>query len=292
MFVQVVRLGGFSAAARQLGSSAGQASKLVSALEARLGVRLLNRTTRATALTPEGEEYFARIATILDQIDDLDESLRISDTDPHGLLRITAPLSFGAVQLMPALAQFAGLYPGIALDVNFTDSIVSLAEHGVDVAIRIGEPRDSSLRMRKLGQMQIQFVAAPDYLAQNGTPLVPEELSRHAIITDTNFSRPNDWQFAHGQTLTLTGRLRFSNAEACISAALAGLGIAHVPDVISAPIVRSGRLVDILQDRRPAPVPIHALSPPGRHMPQRLRLLIDFLQSRWGPTHDWAIDSK
>ncbi|MBU3029473.1 LysR family transcriptional regulator [Paracoccus marinaquae] len=292
MFAQVVRLGGFSAAAAQLGTSPGQASKLVSKLEAHLGVRLLNRTTRALAPTPEGEAYFTRITAILEALDDLDDSLREAGQNPRGQLRLTAPLSFGTTQLMPALADFAQAHPGIALDVQFTDSVMGLAEHGFDAAIRVGQPRDSALKARKLGMVRSRIVAAPAYLARRGTPRVPEDLAGHAIVTDTNFTRPDDWEFRAegGQifTLPLPGRLRFSNAEACVIAAEAGLGVTRVPDFISARAVRAGRLVELLPAFRAGDSGVHALTPAGRHMPSRLRILLDHLRDRWGPDHDWS----
>ncbi|MBM3603761.1 MAG: LysR family transcriptional regulator [Alphaproteobacteria bacterium] len=291
MFVQVVRLNGFSAAAARMATSPGQASKLVSRLEAQLGVRLLNRTTRAISLTAEGEAYLARISTILDQLDDLDNDLRAAKGQPNGLLRLTAPLSFGTAQLMPALTDFAKDHPGIALDVDFTDSIVSLAEQGFDAAIRVGPLRDSALTARKLGVMRIQIVAAPAYLAARGTPRRPTDLADHDIITDMNFARPDDWSFRQDgrtQAVHVRGRLRFSNADACVQAAEAGLGVTRVPDFISAAAVRDGRLKAILTDFAQEEFVVLALTPPGRHMPARLRLLIDSLRRRWGRDHDWA----
>lgn len=291
MFAQVARLGSFSAAAAQFGVSPGQASKLVSRLEAHLGLRLLNRTTRALALTAEGEAYFARITAILDDLDDLDDSLREAGANPRGTLRLTAPLTFGTAQLMPALADFAAAHRGIALDIQFTDSVMGLAEHGFDAAIRVGQPRDSTLIARRLGPVRTKIVAAPGYLEQRGTPAVPADLTGHDIITDTNFARPDDWLFreAGRQTsLTLPGRLRFGNAEACVIAAEAGLGVTRIPDFIAAPSIRAGRLVEILAGLVEGESAVLALTPSGRHMPSRLRLLLDFLRRRWGPDHDWS----
>ncbi|WP_378947226.1 LysR family transcriptional regulator [Paracoccus sp. R86501] len=290
MFVQVVRTGSFSAAAAQAGVSPGQASKLVSRLETHLRIRLLTRTTRAISLTPEGEAYLVRITAILDQMDELDDSLRDAAANPSGLLRLTAPLTFGTVQLMPALNDFARAHPAVTLQVDFTDNIVSLAEQGVDLAIRAGPLRDSALIGRKLGVMRIQIVAAPDYLAARGTPQQPGDLHDHDIVTDLNFAQPDEWQLMDGTrrvTLTLPGRLRFSNAEACVSATIAGLGITRVPDFISAPAVRDGRLAQLFPAMTPQQIPIMAITPTGRHMPTRVRLLVDFLRDRWGPDHKW-----
>lgn len=291
MFAQVVRLGGFSAAATHLGTSPGQASKLVSGLEAHLGVRLLNRTTRAISPTAEGEAYFARISAILEQLDDLDDSLRDAGQNPRGLLRLTAPLTFGTVQLMPALTDFARQHPAVRLEVQFTDSYMGLAEHGFDAAIRIGQPADSALKARKLGVIRVQVVAALGYLKARGVPRHPAELAGHDIVTDLNFSRPDSWNFrdkGEPLLLDLPGRLRFGNAEACVIAAEAGLGITRVPDFIAAPAIRVRRLIEILAEYRDGESGVYALTPSGRHMPSRLRLLLDFLRERWGPEHDWS----
>lgn len=291
MFVTVVRLGGFSAAAAQLGTSAGQASKLVSRLEAHLGVRLLNRTTRALTLTAEGETYLPRIAAVLDQIDDLDSNLQDAGQTASGQLRLTAPLTFGTIQLVPALADFAKAHPGIALHVQFTDDIMGLAEHGFDAAIRVGNPADSALMARKLGVLRTQIVAAPAYLAARGVPKQPSDLAGQDIITDLNYPRPDEWGFlVDGKPLVvhLPGRLRFTNAEACVTTAAAGLGITRVPNFASATAVSAGHLVEVLQDFREGQMAIHAITPAGRHMPSRLDLLIRFLRNRWGPDHDWA----
>lgn len=295
MFVQVVRLGSFSAAANQLGTSPGQASKLVSKLEEHLRVRLLNRTTRAVALTVDGESYFSRIAAILDQMDDLDDDLRSAGQMPGGLLRMTAPLTFGTVQLLPALSDFAKIYPGIRLDIQFTDSTLSLAEHGFDAAIRVGNLRDSSLRATRLGSTRVQMVASRSYLDRRGMPMLPKDLLTHDIICDSNFPQPDLWHFQKdGGEVTeihLPGRLRFANAEACVIAATAGLGVTRVPDFVSAPAIRAGQLMPLLPDYQRHQFDIHVVSPAGRHMPSRLRLLIGFLRKRWGAGHDWSIVS-
>lgn len=291
MFAQVVRLGGFSAAAKQLGTSPGQASKLVSWLEAHLGVRLLNRTTRAISPTAEGEAYYTRISAIIEQLDDLDDSLRDAGQNPRGQVRLTAPLTFGTVQLMPALADFARQHPGIGLEVHFTDSYMGLAEHGFDAAIRIGQPADSTLKARKLGVMRIQVVASLGYLKARGVPRRPADLAGHDIVTDLNFARPDAWNFrdmGEPVLLDLPGRLRFGNAEACVIAAEAGLGITRVPDFISAPAIRAGRLVEILAKYRDGESGVYAMTPSGRHMTSRLRVLLEFLRNRWGPDHDWS----
>ena len=288
MFVEVARRGGFSAAASRLGCSPGQASKLVSALEAHLGVRLLTRTTRAVGLTPEGEDYLARIGAILDDLAELDETMRRQDDSPRGLLRLTAPLTFGTLCLMPALTAFATAHPAIRLDVDFTDSVVSLAENGLDAAIRVARPADPAGGHHLLGTTRVVAVASPAYLAARGRPARPQELAGHDIVTDTNFAHPDDWSFdgpGGARRLRLAGRMRLSNAEACMAAAIAGLGVARTPDFVAAAPLRDGRLERVLPDHDLGSRTVVAIAAQGRQMPPRLRLLIRFLQDRWADGH-------
>lgn len=287
LFIAVMETGSFAAAAQRMGMSAGQASKLVSALEAELGVRLLNRTTRALAATEVGQAYYDRIRAILDDLETLDAQVKDRAATPRGRLRLTAPLTFGTLRLVPALNDFAVRYPEIELDVSFTDRMVNLVDEGFDAAIRAGRMVDSSLIARKLCDMQTLVVAAPAYLAQAGVPAHPSDLSRHACIIDTNFRDPLIWRFRGpegGFTVPLSGRLRYSNAEACLQAAEAGLGIAHVPDFVAADSLAAGRVQAILTGWEDVPGGIHAVYPPGRHLSAKLRLLVDHLADRFRST--------
>jgi DNA-binding transcriptional LysR family regulator len=280
LFVAVMETGSFAAAAQKLGMSAGQASKLISALEAELGVRLLNRTTRALAPTEVGQAYFDRIRPILDDLDSLDAEVQDRAATPRGRLRLTAPLTFGTLRLVPALNAFAALYPEIDLDVSFTDRMVNLVDEGFDAAIRAGRMADSSLIARKLCDMHTVLVAAPAYLEKAGVPLQPADLADHACIIDSNFRDPLIWRFRGPDgpmAVPLTGRLRYSNAEACLQAAEAGLGIAHLPDFVAAPSLAAGRVEALLGDWAEEPGGIYAVYPPGRHLSAKLRLLIDHL---------------
>ena len=195
MFVAVVEARSFTGAAVELGTSSGQASKLVSRLEAELGVRLLNRTTRAVSETEAGRAYFERVRSILDEIDSLDLAIRNVAQTPRGRLRLTAPLTFGTVELARALNEFAAGYPEIELDVSFSDRVVNLVDEGFDVAVRVGRPADTSLIARKLCDVRIVLVGSDAYLAAHGEPSAPEDLQRHACIIDTNFREPGRWPF-------------------------------------------------------------------------------------------------
>lgn len=277
MFVKVVETGSFSAAAARLGTSSGQASKLVARLEAALGVKLLNRTTRALALTEAGQAYAERLRRLIEAFDDLDTEVRNAAVSPRGLIRLTAPLSFGTLRLAPVLAGFARIYPEIGLDVQFTDRIVNLVDEGFDAAIRVGTVRDETLVGRKLATARMLALAAPAYLAARGTPERPGDLSAHDCLIDTNFRDPHSWPFAGEEIARVSGRLAFSNASACLAAAEAGLGIAYLPDFVAADCLAGGRVVRVLADAEAPPLSIHVLYPGGRHLPAKLRLLIDHL---------------
>ncbi|WP_343116609.1 LysR family transcriptional regulator [Ostreiculturibacter nitratireducens] len=291
MFVAVVETGSFAAAAQRLGTSSGQASKLVSRLESELGVRLLNRTTRAVATTEVGRAYFNEVRAILEEFDALDESVRDASRTPRGRVRLTAPLTFGILQLADALNDFAQSFPEITLDVSFSDRLANLVDEGFDAAIRVGRPADTSLIARKLCPSSILVVASEDYLARRGTPSVPADLAEHDCIIDTNFGTPEQWKFVFPEgprSVTVTGRLRYSNAEACLRAAEAGLGIAHVPDFVAAPSLGAGRVRCLLGEYRDEPYGIYALYPPGRHLAAKVRVLVDFLAERFRNSGNWA----
>ncbi|WP_420342277.1 LysR family transcriptional regulator [Paenirhodobacter sp.] len=286
MFVAVLDSGSFAAAARRLGTSSGQASKLVARLEAELGVQLLKRTTRALHATEVGQAYFERMRAILEEFDALEASVRNASGAPAGRLRLSAPLSFGRMQLMPRLIDFARAFPDIQLDTDFTDRTVSLIDEGYDMAVRIGTPADSSLIARKLGEARVITVAAPDYLARAGTPTRPADLPGHACILDANFREPQIWRFRDA-AITVDGRFRFSNGEAALMAAEAGLGIVRVPTFIAGESLRAGRLVALLRDEEAISYTIHAVYPPARHLAVKVRALVDYLVSCFHDGADW-----
>ncbi|MDB5448470.1 MAG: transcriptional regulator,LysR family, partial [Phenylobacterium sp.] len=192
-FVGVADARSFTQAARRLGVSSAQVSKLVARLENRLNARLLNRTTRDVSLTDTGRAYLERARQVLDDFASLESSVR-EQKGPRGTLRISAPVSFGAAELTPALLDFAAAYPDVALDVSSTDRMVNLVEEGFDVAVRIGQLEDSSLVARKLAAVRVVTCASPAYLARAGTPHAPEQLAEHEAILDTNSADPNVWR--------------------------------------------------------------------------------------------------
>lgn len=277
MFVAVLEAGSFAAAAQRLGTSSGQASKLVSRLETELGVRLLHRTTRALAATEAGQVYFDRMRGILDEFDAVETEVRNAAQLPRGKIRMSAPLSFGTLRLAPVLADFAKAYPEISLDVHFSDRLVNLVDEGFDLAVRVGKPGDSALISRKLCQSQVIVAASPAYLAQRGQPERPEDLVGHDCLIDTNYRDPQHWSFRNGQRVAVAGRLAFSNASACMIAAEAGLGIASSPDFVLAESLKAGRLQPLLTGYQEPPLGVFALYPSGRQLALKMRVLIDFL---------------
>ena len=292
MFVAVLETGGFSRAAERLGTSAGQASKLVGKLEAELGVQLLNRTTRALSPTEVGQAYYERVKALIDEFDALDISVRTASGEARGRLALTVPETFGKVQLQAALIDFARAYPKIVLDVSFSDRVANLVDEGFDAALRVGAPADASLIGRKLCDNRIVVAASPNYLAERGEPADPAELAAHECVIDTNFRDPLVWRFrgAGGETLRIpvTGRLRFSNGEACVAAAEAGLGVVRAPTFVTGPRIRAGALKALLRPFEPPPNSgLHILYPPARHLALKVRVLVDFLAARFHGPPPW-----
>lgn len=290
MFIAVMETGSFAAAAEKLGTSSGQASKLVSRLETQLGVRLLNRTTRAVSPTEAGQAYHDRLRPLIEEFDNLDLSIRNISQVPRGRLKLSAPLTFGALELAPALNDFALLFPEIALDVSFSDRMVNLVDEGFDMAVRVGRPEDSSLISRRLCDARIVLVGAAGYLDSRGEPESPQDLARHDCIIDTNFRDPSNWTFDDGgeeRTVAVEGRIRYSNAEACLNAAEAGLGLAYVPGFVAGAAIRAGRVRRLLGQYEAAPHGVHALYPHSRHLAAKVRVLVDFLAERYRGTPGW-----
>jgi len=291
MFLAVYETGSFSLAARRLGVSSGQASKLVSRLEAELGVQLLSRTTRAISPTEVGRAYYERARALIAEFDALDDSVRSAAGEASGRLALTAPSSFGVRQLMPALIRFAEAYPKIRLDVSFSDRVVNLLDEGFDAAVRVGAPDDSSYIARKICAMRVAAVASPAYLARAGIPERPEDLAQHECIIDTNRREPTQWRFhaADGSVLRVPveGRLRFSNGEACVAAAEAGLGVACAPTFLAGPRLREGALRLLLPAFEDERAGVFALYPASRHLAAKVRALIEHLVTEFRGVPPW-----
>ena len=288
-FAAVADARSFTKAARRLGVSSAQVSKLVARLENRLGARLLNRTTRDVSLTDTGRAYLERARLLLDDFDALEGLVR-DRSGPTGLLKVSAPMSFGTNQLTPALLDFAAAYPEVSLDVSQTDRVVNLVEEGFDVAVRIGELPDSSLIARRLAPVRIVTCAAPAYLQAAGAPAAPEDLAKHECIIDTNMRDPFAWSYgdtAGRREVRVNGRLRFAGADACVAAGRRGLGVVSTPAFAAADDLRAGRLVALLCAYEPQLIHVHAVYPHARHLAAKVRVFVDFLAERYAGEPEW-----
>ncbi|HOY77381.1 MAG TPA: LysR family transcriptional regulator [Hyphomonadaceae bacterium] len=280
LFVAVVEQGSFSAAGRLLELSASAVSRSIDRIEERLGVRLLLRSTRALSLTAEGQAYLLAARRILADLDDAEQQIADQGA-PRGRLRVSAALSHGRLCVVPLLGEFTALYPHILVDLALTDALVDVAAGQADVAIRFGPLADSSLTARKLGETGRVIEASPSYLAQHGTPSIPEDLRSHCCL-NFNFRRAEPvWPFRqNGQdfTLSIGGRIEANNGETLGQLAALGVGVARVGSFSVASEIASGRLVPILEAFNPGDVEqIHAVFVGGASTPARVRAFVDFL---------------
>ncbi|RYY24194.1 MAG: LysR family transcriptional regulator [Sphingomonadales bacterium] len=283
LFVAVVGTGSFSAAGRALDMSPSAVSRAIDRIEARLGVRLLLRSTRALSLTAEGQAYLQAARRILTELDDAEQQIADQGA-PRGRLRVSAALSHGRLCIVPLLGEFAALYPHILIDIALTDALVDVAAGQADVAIRFGPMADSSLTSRKLGENRRMIVASPDYLAAHGTPQEPEDLHRFNCL-NFNFRRAEPvWPFRRdGQdfALSVRGNIEANNGETLGQLAMAGVGVARVGTFSVADELANGRLVPILEDFNPGDVEaVHAIFVGGASVPARVRVFVDFLAAR------------
>lgn len=280
-FLRIVERGGFAAAAQGFPLTPSALSKLVSRLEARLGVRLLARTTRRIALTPEGETYLSRARDILALIEAAEADVTTGLARPRGHLRVNTGSAYAKHRLIPLLPGFLARYPEITLDLAINDHRVDLVAAQADVALRTGTLEDSTLVARKLGEGPRVICAAPAYLARRGTPLIPRDLLGHDCIVLHGLSRLPAWPFREGEgivTLPVRGRLTSDGADALVDMAQAGLGIIRVTEFLVAEAIAAGRLVPLLEAAHASEsVPVWAVMAPGRHRMPRVQAFVDYL---------------
>ncbi|GAC1549164.1 MAG: LysR family transcriptional regulator [Beijerinckiaceae bacterium] len=289
-FTRVVELESFTRAARRLGISKSMVSRRVGRLEARLGTRLLVRSTRGLTPTEAGRAFAERAGRNLADLEEAQAAVSEGEREPSGLLRIAAPLSFGIMHLAPALAAFQERYPRIAIDVGFSDRFVDLIEDGFDLAVRIGVLKDSSLVGRRLSPIRALVAASPDYLEKHGRPETPPDLLRHRCLSYSGISADEQWRFRVGQrwvTIKPSGPFRADNGEVLRDAAAAGLGITALPSFILSPALEGGALEPLLTDFALPERGLYVLRHGGPEPPLRLRLLIDFLSERFGAEPYW-----
>jgi len=282
VFAQVVDSGGFTRAAEVLRMPKATVTTLVQNLEAHLGVKLLNRTTRRVEVTPDGAAYYERCTRILADVQETESALSTARASPQGRLRVDVSVAFGRRVLMPALPEFLELYPGIRIEVGCTDRPVDLLEEGVDCVVRAGELPDSSLVAKRIGLLDFVCCAAPSYLARHGVPEHPRDLTRHRVV---NFFSPRTgkmmpWDFTGAGErveIMLEGPVATNDSEAYLAAGLAGLGIVQLTHGMVSQHVAEGRFVQVLREWTIDPLPLYAMYPRNRHLSAKVRVFVEWV---------------
>ncbi|SNS59582.1 LysR family transcriptional regulator [Tropicimonas sediminicola] len=282
LFVRVAALGAIGRAGAEFSLSATNASQRIQSLEADLGVKLLNRTTRSVSLTPDGEIFLEHARRIVQDVQDARTVLSHKAHSVSGRLRVTASATFGMSFVVPFVPEFLRLYPDVQLDLHLTDALVDIVDQGYDLAFRLGELAPSSLLAQKIDENPRVLVASPEYLERAGAPQRPQDLTRHACL---NFGDQSLWKLANtaGEVheIRVSGPVTVTHGEAVGEWALAGMGIANGSLWATGPDLRAGRLVRVLPDYRGWPeTRIWAVRPPGRLMHARVKAFLDFMRDR------------
>jgi len=294
VFVTVVARGGFARAADVLGTSPANVTRYVNELEAHLGTRLLNRTSRTLSLTEGGETLYARCKSILDDVAETEGLVSSASVEPRGRLRINVPVSFGILHLAPLWPAFMQKYPGIELDVGLIDRVVDIVDEGYDIAIRISRAGSTNHAARKLATSQNVLCASPAYLARYGAPATPADLLAHRCIGYTYAATGDEWQITDRRgkvhPVKVDCQMHTNNGDTARAAALAGQGVIWQPTFLIGGDLRAGTLVRVLPDYRLPEIDILALYPSRRHVSARVRVMIDFLVDAFAGVPPWDRD--
>ncbi len=283
VFSAVIDAGSFVSAAEALGLSKAAVSKTLSGLEQRLGVRLLHRTTRRLSLTTEGELFLARCREILASIEASETELSSRSDTATGLLKVSAPVSFGIRHLAPLWGRFLSAHPQVSLDVQLADRVVDLVEEGFDLAIRIGQLSDSSLVSRQLGTVRLVLSASPTYLRRHGRPRHPADLAAHATLGYSLLAQGDQWQFTGPEgavSVRVRPRLWTNNGDTCVAACVDGAGIQLQPAFLVADELATGRLVEVMPRYQPQEMGLYAVYPTRKFVPTKVRALVQYLEHR------------
>ncbi|WP_027150002.1 LysR family transcriptional regulator [Methylobacter tundripaludum] len=283
VYVAVVDAEGFAGGARKLHMSPPAVTRAVAALEERLGVKLLNRTTRYVRMTEAGQKYYEDAKRIIALADEADDAALGINAEPRGQLTVTAPVLFGRMYVMPGIVEYLRRYPAVEVNALFVDRVVNMLEEGVDMAIRIGDLPDSSYRALRVGAVRRVVCASPDYLAARGIPQTPEDLPAHDIILARGVNPANEMRFVRdGQPVTvkLQPLLSISDNNSAAYAAMAGLGITRLLSYQIAEPLQTGKLKIVLSEFESPPVPIHILHREGRHSSAKIRSFVDMMAER------------
>ncbi|MGH8030914.1 MAG: LysR family transcriptional regulator [Luteimonas sp.] len=292
VFVSVVKRASFAQAAAMHTLTPSGVSRIVSRLEARLGARLLQRSTRKLSLTPAGSLFFARAVEILRSVADAQDEVARDSLAPRGVLRMTVPTVFGRLHVLPLLAQFMQRFPLLKLDINFTDRYVDLIEQGIDLAIRVGAVPDSRLVARRLCSNRKLLVASPDYLQRRGTPQTAVELVEHDCLVFMAHSQPHVWRLSGAEgpmTVAVSGPVISNNGEVATEAAKQGLGVAPGATFSIGSALLSGELVRVLPEYEFDYSGIYLLFPTARQLPKKVRLMADTLVQAFPDPPRWDL---
>lgn len=290
IFVHVIKAGSFTKAAKNLGLPKSTVSRKITQLEERLGVRLIQRTTRSLRLTDTGSAYFAHCEPILSEIEEANIAVTQMQNTPSGLLRITAPVLFGSTVLSTLIAEYMELHPQITVDLVLSDQNLDLIQDGIDMAFRVGQLEDSSHIGRHLGDVRAMLCASPDYLDKQTAPTHPDQLQEHMLLTA---HQRKQWQMTNADneeaSVSVKPRLTVNDIASLYTLTLAGAGISLLPMIIAAPAVRAGNLVTVLPDWSFDSAPIHALYPSNRHLSTKVRSFVDFIIESMRPVPPWEV---
>ncbi|MDX2419139.1 MAG: LysR family transcriptional regulator [Xanthomonadales bacterium] len=295
VYVRIVEAGGIGKAADQLGMAKSGISRSLASLENRLGVQLINRTTRRTSLTGVGREYYEAAVKLIGDVSELDALTANAETSLQGHLRLAVPLSFGLCHLSAAIDAFVSEHPGLTIHIDFSDRLVDLVEQGVDLAIRITDLKDSSLKARRICPVRLRLCASPAYLKAHGTPLRLDDLKNHNILSyDIGAGaalRMMDGQ-GNEQLVQASSRIMANNGDFLRDMAVAGHGIVLLPTFIAWQSLANGELLSVLEPHVPTHLNAWAVYPQTRYLSQRARLFIDFLAERFGDNPYWDSDQQ
>jgi LysR family transcriptional regulator for bpeEF and oprC len=284
LFVRVADSGSFSKAAISSGVSQSTVSKQIAALESRLGVQLLRRTTRGLSVTEAGQHYYDSVVQIIEAVDAADARVGHAQLAPAGVLRVAISAAFGRFYVLPFLPEFFALYPGLTIDLDISERHANLVEDGIDVAIRVGALSDSSLVARRIGGARSVTVGTPAYFERHGVPTHPRDVESRPCVIFTPQGASRSWRFAeNGSPFMVDGKpvLRTNDAEHIRGAVLAGLGMGHNPGWLYARDIAEGRLLEVLAAYSPPAFPISAVSPAGRRQTRKAVVFTDFLAEKF-----------
>lgn len=279
VFVAVAEEEGFAAGARRMGMSPPAVTRAIAALEARLRIKLLNRSTRFVRVTDAGQRYLDDARRIIAEVETADEAAAGINAEPRGHLAVTAPVLFGKMFVMPGIVDYLNRYPGMDVSALFLDRVVNLLEEGIDVGIRIGELPDSSMKAIRVGQIRRVLCASPAYLAQHKQPETAADLAQHLIVAASGVTPFVEWKFGPDgkTTIRVKPRLTVSSNDAAIEASLLGLGISRLLSYQVAAHFESGQLLRLLQQDEPQPLPVHVVHRESRYASTKVRSFVDLI---------------